>query len=196
MRKVYIILLLSIAIMTFGCENNNYKDFEHYTLDNKELKTHAFFDEKNKLEYAITDITEEKKDEGGIEGLFYKVAPNDYILLDEIEVCGAQSSKLYLSDQYTYFYKNEETNEKKLYINRCLGGKLIEYTLNGAEYTEKELKFDTHSISTNPLEYVEFNSIIKVVEDTIYYKGAIHNTDKRNLDIKCSLKTLKCVLNS
>lgn len=171
MKKVYIILIFFLLMLVTGCEINDeqYKEFEHYTLEQKEIRTQTFYEEGKKTEYALADISEEKKNtEGGVEGLFYKVSENDYILLDEIEACGDISSKLYLSEQYTYFYKNEETKEEKLYIVRCLGAKLLEYTLNKEKYEKRKLEFDTKAISDDPLKYVEFDSIQKVSGNDIY----------------------------
>ena len=182
--KKYIAILLLMILCVCGCEYNNiYEGFEHYDLNYVPKKLHI---DENGNFYAVTDITKEQ-DEGGVNGVFYKINEHDYILLDKIGCCGY--TEAYKEDSYTFFYKN------KLYLIRCTGN-LLEYTLNEEKYEKRELEFDTQAISSKPLEYVQLNSITKVSDNKIYYKGSIHNTYRTNLDIVCSLDTMKCTLDN
>lgn len=191
------VLFFFLILCICGCGNkkqiDQYADFDHFDLKNKNINSYTFHYDDNIETYAIADITLERHDEGGINGLFYKIDDNDYILLDEIESCGNQDD-LYKYERYNYFYSDDKNNQNKLFINRCLGGLLLEYTLEGENFQKKVLKFDTSNISNNPLEYVMIDYIEKVDTQNIYYNANIRNTDKFDITIKCSLSNYECEL--
>ncbi len=181
MKKFLIILSV---IFLCGCSNKNnlYSDFEHYNLVDKEpKKVYTFYNKQEKNTYVIADITLEKQDEGGIHGLFYNVDLDDYILLDEIELCGDSTPELATSDKYTYFYEN------KLYTLRCLGNSLIEYDLENHKFEKKELKFSYNESEDLDIKYIE-----KVDDNNIYYIATIHNNYNGELLVKCSLHNYIC----
>ncbi len=151
------IVILFLILYICGCgkkeEMDQFFDFEHFDLIGKNINSYTFYSDDKRETYAVADITLERHDEGEINGLFYKIADNDYILLDEIESCGNQDD-LYKYERYNYFYSDDKNNQNKLFINRYLGGSLLEYTLEEENFQKKVLKFDTFNISNNPLEYV------------------------------------------
>ena len=85
-----------------GCQKiEPYADFEHYDLKNYiTTNKYTIIDDNNKHVYIITDITPDNS-EAIINGLFYKVADDDYILLDKIDSC---SKAEFYDENYNYFY--------------------------------------------------------------------------------------------
>lgn len=196
MNKIKLLFFLIVYI--FLCSScakpkNRFDEFEHFDLKNKNINSYNFYYDDSIATYAIADITFERHDEGGINGLFYKIADNDYILLDEIESCDNQD-ELYKYEKYNYFYSDDSNNQNKLFVNRCLGNLLLEYTLEGEDFKKVELKFDTSKISNNPLEHVIINHIEKVEQQNIYYNAKITNTNNYDITIICSLSTYECEL--
>lgn len=180
MKKYCFVLFLMMFIC--GCDNDNGNEldnYEHYDLRNQyNLITYSYVDENNHTHlYKIADITPEKSEEI-INGLFYKISNDDYILIDKIKSCNSSSE--YKIKKYNYFYNN------KLYVNRCSGGVVLEYTLSGINIEKKNLlsKFDSKLM---------LSSIEKVDDDYVYYtgyesiSGPIHTT-------RCSIKNYKCEL--
>lgn len=173
-----IIMFFLVGLCMCGCEKNNqYDNFEHYDLTNYDTtNSYTYVGENNqKYEYIVTDITPAISEER-IEGLFYKVSDNDYILLDKINSC--TSAEAYNSSKQTYFYDN------KLYVNRCSGGVVLEYTLAGSETSKTDLllKLDSSYMLT---------SINSVDEENIYYDGSASISSPTEI-IKCSRKDYKC----
>lgn len=191
MKKVMLILLV---LLMCGCSNKDkYKDFEHYDLREFKYEEYVFPRENKGIwketeieNYAIAII------ESGVmrntEGLLYKVAENDYILLDDFEGHG-----VYGIAGHVFQY------EDKIYI---VGNELMinEYTLNGENTTVRELatKFDYSSITSKYEEgghkvYPYGHLIEKVDDDFIYFKGIfIPNAKEPSKNIKCSLNDYKC----
>lgn len=196
MNKIKLLFVLVVCIfLCSSCvgQKSDFDKFEHFDLKNKDINSYSFYCDDSIETYAIADITFERQDEGGINGLFYKIDNNDYILLDEIESCGSQDD-LYNNERYTYFYRDDSNNQNKIFVNRCLGSLLLEYTLEGENFEKVELKFDTSEISSNPLEHVMIDYIEKVENQNIYYNANINNTDNHDITIMCSLSTYKCEL--
>lgn len=176
-RKRIIMFLLLVLFMC-GCEKHDqYDNFEHYDLTNYDTSnSYTYVDDNNlKYEYVVTDITPEASEEI-INGLFYKVSDNDYILLDTINSC--TYIEAYKNYKQTYFYDN------KLYVNRCSGGIVLEYTLSGSE-TEK-----VNLLSKLNSSYMLI-SINKVDEKNIYYNGSASYSSPTEI-IKCSREDYKC----
>lgn len=175
--KKYLIVVLFFCLFLSGCSKNEYNDFEHYDLKDYDIsRKYVYTDDDSILhEYVITDITLEETLEI-VNALFYKVAEDDYVLLDEIRFCDNPNS--YKVPQYTYFYDN------KLYVAGCSGGLLLEYTLDGSNIEKIDLlsKFDS--------QYMLY-SIKNVDEEFIYYKGK-ESISSPTESIKCSKATYEC----
>lgn len=172
--KKFLIPAIICLLCLCGCnKQDKYEGFEHYDLLNKDTSSmnYSFYNDNNQKEtYIVTDITP-KNSEEIINGLFYEVGENDYILIDSFSSCN--NSVDYKSEKYNYFYNN------KLYIIRCSGGTVYEYTLKGEETTKKDLSS----------QIVVYNaSIIDIKNGYIYIEGK----DKK---IKCSQKTYECKTN-
>ncbi len=176
--KKNVVILLFLILCVCGCENNSqYTDFKHYNLKNYDITNRYSYvdDDNHKHEYIITDITPENNEER-ISGLFYKVTDDDYILLDEINSCN--SSEAYKNKNQNYFYGD------KLYVNRCSGGVVLEYTLSGSKTSKIDLlsKLDSKLMLT---------SIKNVDDDYIYYNGSASISSSDEV-VKCSRNSYKC----
>ena len=176
MRKNIIILSFSILCLC-GCKKiDPYADFEHYDLKNYYTgNMYTIIDDNNNRHvYTVADITPDNS-EAIINGLFYKVADDDYILLDKIDSCGQDE---FYDENYNYYY------DKKLYITRCSGGLVLEYNLDGIKTSKISLlpkldsKYMLYSIDNIDEEYIYFNGHAR-----IYTPFEI---------IKCSKKDFKC----
>lgn len=180
-KNIFLICIFVITICLTGCvtTKESFSDFEHSDLSNNDISNNYYYVDDNnyKQEYIITDITSNGSEEI-LNGLFYKVGENDYILLDKFSSCNSVSA--YKSKNQNYFYNN------KLYVNRCSGGVVLEYTLDGADTAKKDLlsEFDTTLM---------LNSIEKVDENYIYYKGSNSYSGPTQV-IKCSHKNYNCEL--
>lgn len=178
MKKRIVVCILCLFLVC-GCEINDnkqedYSNYEHYNLSNKKINFHT---DENGNYYAIADITEEEQDEGGVNGIFYKINNKDYILLDKIECCGYANS--YNDDSYTLFYKD------KLYIMRCSGLAFYEYVFSGEEFVKVDLLSKINSDFA-------LSSIEKVDDDFIYLKGRNDYSNSEYKSIKCSLDNYNC----
>lgn len=168
------LILLAICILCFcGCsKKEEYEDFKHYDLldnDTTSMSYSFYDDDKHQKEtFVVTDITPENSEEV-INGLFYKVGYNDYILIDSFSSCNDPGA--YTGKKINYFYND------KLYIIRCSGGLMLEYTLNSAETTKKDL-------SSSQLRTYGA-TIIDVKDGYIYIEGI-------KKDKKCSQETYEC----
>lgn len=174
MKKLLLILILTFCI--YGCSNNEYNDFQHYSLKDRDTETTVYqtINDKTKQEetYIVTDITPEDS-EAAINGLFYKISDNDYIKLDEFDSSGPDDYKF---ENQNYFSGN------KLYITRLFGGIVYEYTLDGSNTQKKDLSEKVRMYGTR----------VKEVKDGyVHFEGRtdIHGDSK---SIKCSLETSKC----
>lgn len=178
--KKKILFIFFVIILITGCsDTNDLSQYEHYDLkENDTSSYYSYIDEDNNkiYEYIITDITPETS-ELMVQGLFFKVGRDDYILLDKIEICNDNQNS-YADKLATRFY------DKKLYINRCFGTKVLEYTLDG----EKIIKVDIVSKLEKPLL---LTSIKDIDEKYIYYEGKEKYTDE-NQTIRCLRKNYKC----
>lgn len=178
--KKNIFILLFLILCVCGCEKKvQYTDFKHYDLKGYDITNkYSLVDDNNyKHEYVITDITPEYSEEI-INGLFYKVSENDYILLDEIKSCN--SLEAFKSKNQNYFYND------KLYVNRCSGGVVLEYTLSGSKTSKKDLLSELDS------KWMLI-SISNVDDDYIYYNGRASISGTTEI-VKCSKANNKCEL--
>lgn len=194
LMKFKALVILTICGALCDCKKEeNYKDYEHYDLKDKEKIVFKYMEEDGTLqEYAMSDITEGEPIMAYHEGLFYKLNDSDYILLDSL-YNNIDPSYAYKGQtkQYTYFYDN------KIYVKRSfIGLLLIEYTLNKEKTEKKEISFDVSKIVNSDwhlyckdIRNIEKNTIIFDEcsvrdEDTIY--------DNQTFELKCSLEDYKC----
>lgn len=170
MKKILVISIICILCFC-GCnKQDKYEGFEHYDLLDRDTTSmsYSFYNDNNQKEtYIVTDITP-KNSEEIINGLFYEVGENDYILIDSFSSCN--NSADYKSKADNYFYNN------KLYIIRCSGGIVYEYTLNGENTAKKDLSSQIGIYNA---------SIVDIKDGYIYIEGK----DKK---IKCSQETYEC----
>lgn len=151
MRKVLVLFFLILVVS--GCDNdkNKYENFEHYDLKNfRIINSNTFYSDKGSEIYVVADMSPEQA-EGRENGIFYQINPNDYILLDIINVSDYYEH-LENNDSYTYFYDNKKKGEKQLFIIRNLGSIRLKYNLNGENYEKITLNFDMTEISSEPLD--------------------------------------------
>lgn len=184
MKKFFSIVLISVIFLS-GCSfKNTYDEFEHYSLEEMEYITYTYTDESGvKSVYAVADLTESDKEylDGGVDGLFYKVGDDDYILIDRISKNGGSG----FDTKNTYFCGNT------LYIKRGNSISYLEkYTLDKENTFKEELTFNTSNISQN---MVGFSYIEKVKENYIFLVGYIYH-EEGNVNIKCNLENLVCEL--
>lgn len=177
MKKIFL-LLICVSTLLCGCNSKKETDnFEHYDLIGKDLNQYFYIDSNGKKEeYVLADVTKYPS-ESAITGLFYKVGPDDYILLNTFESAG---TFVYKSDQYR-FYKN------KLYgVGK--GHDSFEVELNGRDSKFKEITYTVDNQAIFP-EHIEYN----IEDDFIYFSGIIfdgeHNVRK---SFKCSLINYQC----
>ena len=175
------ILLLLICVSTLLCGCNSKKetdDFEHYDLIGKDLNQYFYTDSNGKIyEYVLADVTKYPS-ESAITGLFYKVGPDDYILLNTFESAG---TFVYKSTARYQFYKN------KLYgVGKGHGP--FEVELNGRDSKFKEITYilDNHSIFPESI-------ISKIDDDFIYLSGLMFDGEHDiRTSFKCSLINYQC----
>ena len=184
-KKVIIISLIVIVILilTFifyniikyfdknDITNNNYSKYSHYNSDyfkNKYSISYEHHGVNNIInEYVIADTTR-------YSSLFYKVSNDDYILIQEMNMCNYS-----LSDREVRFAGDY------LYMIICW----IPYKaeLNKENTKLEPLDFNYSSISNA----IHFTNIIKVDYNYIYYRG-FNDDDTFDGIVKCNLKTLIC----
>ena len=188
-KKLLLIITLTLALC--GCkEKDPYAEYEHYNLNNKNPFTYSFYDDKGQtFTYALSILENDNYEDMDI-GLFFKVGKDDYILLDKENTCNEKE----INNNNTYFYNNLEKQSHKLYLERCIGNKTIEYTLNEEKIEKKELNFDKRLITSNEINII-FNKINKVENNYIYYIGYDNNNiSKEEKNIKCSLIDYSCII--
>ncbi len=190
--KALVILMICGALC--GCKKEeNYKDYEHYDLKDKEKITFKYMAEDGILqEYAMSNITEGNAIMSYHEGLFYKLNDGNYILLDSL-YNNINPSYAYegQTKQYTYFYDN------KIYVKRSfIGLSLIEYTLNQEKTEKKEISFDVSKI-VDFSQHLYCKNIGNLENNTITFNNcSVRNENTTHndkiFDIMCSLEDYKC----
>lgn len=199
-KNVFIVIILVILVILFIIlfminkkSEDKYSNFDHYNIKTSNSISYTFSHTDRKDTYIVSDMTKEIPNINGTQGLLYKISDDDYILLDDFAMCGSDQADSYLEPEYTYFYKDYKTDKDMLFITRCLWPLVVQYDLDGANTKKKELKFDTTQISDKELEYVMISRIKKVEDGYIYLKANVENTDRRDINIKCSLENYICV---
>lgn len=148
-----------------------------------QLNTH------NMTTYVVT-IFEESGYEDITVGFFFKISQDDYVLLDKINTCNEKE----INVENTYFYYDSNRQNSRLYLQRCMGNKNIEYILDKEKIIKKELLFDKKIADLKETSIV-FNKIKKVEDNYIYYVGYnVDSVEREELSIKCSLIDYLCTL--
>lgn len=182
MKKFLLLILISLCFITTGCTKQ--KDFEHYSLIDKDLNTYTYFNNNHNEIYALADLTPEDSEDFKT-GLFYKVANNDYILLEIME---SDKEEAYKKNYLYQFYGN------KLYgIGRGESPMVFEIELNGKQSKMNEIKYRVDG-KINPFL---IEDIKKVSDGEILYYGSatIDGKNSRAL-INCLLSTHECTISS
>ena len=174
-RILWLVPILLIFIC--GCSNEEEtRDFKHYTLqDNDTTSTLYFYTNTNTNQtetYIVTDITPNDSEEI-INALFYEIDDNDYIMLDEFSSCSNPTD--YKNQSHNYFSDN------KLYITRCSGGTVVEYTLDGTNTQKKDL---SNIVNLQ-------NATVKEVKDGyVFFEGK--DSSRNTKIVKCSQNSYDC----
>ena len=151
---------------------------------------YTFHDEYGIPSTYVVTILEERDYEDITVGLFFKISQNDYVLLDKINSCNEKE----IDVENTYFYYDSNQQNNKLYLQRCIGNKNIEYVLDKEKIIKKELLFDKKIADLKETSIV-FNKIKKVEDNYIYYVGYnVDSVEREELSIKCSLIDYSCTL--
>ena len=183
MKKFLLLILISLCFITTGCTKQ--KDFEHYSLLDKDLNIYTYFNNNHNEMYALADLTPQDSEETQT-GLFYKVANNDYILLNTLT-----SNKIdaYKMKSVYQFYGDKlygvGTGEESPMV--------FEINLDGRNSKIIELKYNVEG-KINPFI---IGDIQKINNDQILYYGSatIDGKNSRAL-IKCLLSTHECTISS
>ena len=111
-------------------------------------------------------------------------------MLDKINTCNEKE----INVENTYFYYDSNRQNSRLYLQRCIGNKNIEYVLDKEKIIKKELLFDKKIADLKETSIV-FNKIKKVEDNYIYYVGYnVDSVEREELSIKCSLIDYLCTL--
>ena len=184
MKKILILSLFIFCYIVTGCTKED-RQFQHYDLKDKALNTYIYYsDERGKEVYALADITPSNY-ESCLTGLFYKVAENDYILLETLEF---NQKDAYKKDNVYQFYEN------KLYgIGNGNSPMVFEIELSGEESKMQEINYQIDG-KINPFLVT---SIKEINHDEISYYGYATVEGNNNFSsIKCSTSTYECVITS
>ena len=182
MKKFLLLILISLCFITTGCTKQ--KDFEHYSLLDKDLNIYTYFNNNHNEMYALADLTPEDSEDFKT-GLFYKVANNDYILLEIME---SDREEAYKKNYLYQFYGN------KLYgIGRGESPMVFEIELNGKQSKMNEIKYSVDG-KINPFLIED----IKKVSDgeILYYGSATIDGKNSSALINCLLSTHECTISS
>ena len=183
MKKFLLLILISLCFITTGCTKQ--KDFEHYSLIDKDLNIYIYNNNGYDEVYALADLTPQDSEETQT-GLFYKVANNDYILLNTLT-----SNKIdaYKMKSVYQFYGDKlygvGTGEESPMV--------FEINLDGRNSKIIELKYNVEG-KINPFL---IGDIQKISNDEILYYGSatIDGKNSRAL-INCLLSTHECTISS
>lgn len=181
MEKILLMVLILVCMFNAGCTKQD--DFEHYALSDRDLNVYIYSNNGYDEVYALADLTVQNLEETRT-GLFYKVANNDYILLNTLT-----SNKIdaYKMKSVYQFYGD------KLYGigNGEESPMMFEIDLNGKNSKMKELKYNVEG-KINPFLV---GDIRKISNDEISYYGTatIDGKDSRVL-INCSTSAYECTI--
>lgn len=182
MKKLLMLSLLIICIIVTGCTKEE-DTFEHYDLKDKDLNTYVYHsDERGKEIYVLADLTPSTY-ESCLTGLFYKVAENDYILLETLEFNQKES---YKKNHVYQFY-----NDKLYGVGNGISPMVFEIKLNGKKSKIKEIEYEADG-KTNPFL---ISSIREINNDEILYSGyATIDGNNSYALINCSTSKYECTI--
>lgn len=171
------LFLLFISLILCGCslgvENikKSFENYEHYNINDRDLVIYKIYDEENNIEdiYAIAEFAP-KENKSSVYGLFYQIAKDDYILLDEIY-------QLRFIENIVKFYEN------KLYVLK--DGGIDEYKFDKEKIDKRELKL------LRPNSQFIFESLDNIQDGYIFISGEVF-LEHIDRSLKCSLKTYEC----
>lgn len=177
MKKLLVLILVSICILVSGCskDDDKYSNYEHYHFNAQDLNIHVYYRDGDKKEvYALADMTPEDALSYKT-GLLYLVGDNDYILLKDF--WGSRY------DEYQFYYD-------KLYgISGDTG--IFEVELNGTETKIKKLDFEVegepYGFGTSSIIKVDFNQIVLSGYAMIDGFTELVKFDCSLIDYKCTM---------
>lgn len=174
---ICLIIIICFVMIKFSSHKNKYDNFEHYDLEGKDTNSYTLVKGLEKETYVLADITPDNY-ELILTGFFYKVADNDYILLETLE---SSKTEAYKKDFVYQFYGD------KLY---GIGNPMIfEIELNKENSQIKELEFTLNG-KTNPFF---INRMEGIQNNIITFSGSIYLNDHSELrNFNCSLKNYEC----
>lgn len=182
MKKTLILILLITCIVVTGCTKEE-DIFEHYDLKDKDLNTYIYHsDERGKEVYVLADLTPSTH-ESCLTGLFYKVAENDYILLETLEFNQKES---YKKDYVYQFY------DDKLYgVGNGNSPMVFEIKLNGKKSKMKEIEYEANG-KINPFVITQIKEINN--DEILYYGYATIDGKNSSALINCSTSKYECTI--
>ena len=179
-----IITILLTLYSSLSIENK-YSGYEHYGLTEKNAYIYTFHHDDGKRTYAISDITPEEY-ETYLEGIFYEVNEDDYILIEKFDTPNRTIKEGSISTYHysNYFYTNNNLEDKLITLRST--NYVMEYTLKEEKIEKKEINFDYSQINSIPF----LKRIEKIEDEYIYFMA--QNKNNEELNIKCSLKDYIC----
>ena len=161
-----------MCFLLTGCSDNNYEDYEHYDLKDKDITTYIIHYDDGAAQYAVADISDiVNSPEMQIYGLFYKISDDDYTLIDEF------------SPRSTIAYSVVQYNEELIVLTKGDDAGDYIYKLNREKITKETIDFGN----------VVPSSISQIKDGKIYLYGTTSN-GKNNISANfvCSLDTYEC----
>ena len=102
MKKFFSLVMLLICLIATGCQKED-DAYKHYDLKDKDIETYVYYsDKRGKETYALSDLT--TGDMTITTGFFYKVADDDFILLETLE---SSHNDAYKNKSTYQFYDNK-----------------------------------------------------------------------------------------
>lgn len=180
MKKILFVVLV-MSLCGCGFLEEPYKGFEHSDL--KDVKKKIFTLNENNYkeveEYVLINETLEKSEDY----LYYKVAEDDYILLDKTTIA---TSEFFDDSRCNVLYGN------RLFLLTNIGF-IKEYQLNKENTTNRNIKFDYSRIYESGIEgTIEFSRIEKIEKGYMYLCASIRNDYTTDFIMKCSIENYKC----
>lgn len=175
MKKFLIIFV--ITLLFCGCDSDPYTDYKHCKLEDKDAITYTIHYDDGDANYAVADVSKlYGVSEIELYGLLYKVAENDYIVLDTF---GLRNTINYSAK----FYND------KLYVltNGQNAGNYV-YTLDREKFKKKKFSYNFEG-------NFELTTIKNIEDNMIYFAGTDHNSSsfaEGHREYKCSLNGNDC----
>lgn len=178
------IILIITAVLLCGCSFSSKDEYEGYKRYQFEPSDIFYTGNINHDTYALAYLGEDHKT-----GIFYQINDKDYILLEEINFCDNERTPE--GSTNNYFYKD------KLYLVRCYGKSIIEYTINNLNLQKREIKLDDSKVIDiighgGYHHNAEKHLIKKADDDYIYFEASIYTRPNKKAYYKCSLIDYIC----